>query len=252
MTEQIQLETRDRVLHITFNRPDKKNALTHAMYARIVEAMRAAEDDEGVRAILFTGAGDAFTSGNDLADFRDTPPLGDDAPVTQFLQCLISARKPLVMAVNGIAVGVGLTMLLHADIVYAAEAAVLQAPFVDLALVPEAGSSLLLPQRVGHARAAEIFMLGKKVGAAEAYDMGMVSRVLKADELMPAAVKAAAALAKKAPRSLMLTKQLMRGDTAVVAARMAQEGKLFGEQLTSPEVLEAIMAFMQKREPNFG
>ncbi|WP_417451803.1 enoyl-CoA hydratase [Kordiimonas sp.] len=252
MTDHIQTEIRDRVLHITFNRPDKKNALTHAMYACIVEAMRAAEDDDGVRAILFTGAGDAFTSGNDLADFRDSPPLGADAPVTQFLHCLLQAKKPLVMAVNGIAVGVGLTMLLHADIVYASEAAVLQAPFVDLALVPEAGSSLLLPRLIGHARAAEMFMLGTKVGAEEACTMGLVSRVLKADELMATATKAAAALAKKAPRSLMLTKQLMRGDNDAVAARMAEEGKLFSKQLTSPEVLEAIMAFMQKREPNFG
>jgi len=252
MTDHIQLETRDRVLFITFNRADKKNALTHAMYARIVEAMRGAEADDSVRAIMFTGAGDAFTSGNDLADFRDKPPLSGDAPVQQFLQCLLTAKKPLVMAVNGIAVGVGLTMLLHADIVYASEAAVLQAPFVDLALVPEAGSSLLLPARIGHARAAEMFMLGKRVDAAEAYGMGLVSRVFKPEELVPAATRAAMALAKKAPKALMHTKALMRGDTSVVGARMIEEGKLFGEQLTSPEVMEAIMAFMQKREPNFG
>ncbi|WP_417458332.1 enoyl-CoA hydratase [Kordiimonas sp.] len=252
MTDHILTEIRDRVLHITFNRPEKKNALTHAMYAKMVDAMRAADEDDGVRAILFTGAGDVFTSGNDLADFRDTPPLGADAPVTQFLGCLLNAKKPLVMAVNGIGVGIGLTMLLHADIVYASENAVLQAPFVDLALVPEAASSLLLPRLVGHAKAAEIFMLGKRVSADEAYTMGLVSQVFKADELAAAAGKAALALAKKAPQSLQLTKKLMRGDREVVAARMAEEGKLFGERLTSPELMEAIMAFMQKREPNFG
>jgi enoyl-CoA hydratase/carnithine racemase len=252
MTDQVITEIKDRVLTITFNRPDKKNALTHAMYTKCVEAMRAAEADETVRAILFTGAGEAFTAGNDLMDFRDNPPLGADSPVAQFLDCLLSAKKPLVMAVNGVGVGVGLTMLLHADIVYAAEEAVLTAPFVDLALVPEAGSSLLLPARVGHAVAAEMFMLGRRVTAAEALTMGLVSRVFKADELLPAAQQAAEALAKKAPRALMRTKELMRGDREAVGERMATEGKLFGEQLTSPELVEAVMAFMQKREPNFG
>ena len=252
MTDHVLIEVRDRVMRITFNRPDKKNALTHAMYATCVEAMRAADGDDNIRAILFTGAGDIFTAGNDLADFRDKPPLGADMPVAQFLQCLLHAKKPLVMAVNGIGVGIGLTMLLHADIVYASENAVLTAPFVDLALVPEAASSLLLPRLIGHPRASEIFMLGKKVSAKEAYEMGLVSAVFAAEDLMPAAEKAVAALAKKAPKSLQLTKKLMRGDLAQVGARMAEEGELFGQQLVSPEVLEAIMAFMQKREPNFG
>lgn len=252
MTDQVVTEIKDRVLKITFNRPDKKNALTHAMYAKAVEAMRAAEVDDDVRAILFTGAGEAFTAGNDLMDFKDNPPLGPEAPVSQFLQCLLTAKKPLVVAVNGVAVGVGLTMLLHADIVYAAEEAVLTAPFVDLALVPEAGSSLLLPARVGHAMASEIMMLGRKITAPEALQIGLVSRVLKAEELSAAADAAAAALAKKAPKSLMRTKELMRGDLDLIGARMAQEGRYFGEQLTSPELVEAVMAFMQKREPNFG
>ncbi|NVJ97872.1 MAG: enoyl-CoA hydratase/isomerase family protein [Alphaproteobacteria bacterium] len=252
MTDHIITEIKDRVLKITFNRADKKNALTHAMYAKVVEAMKAAEEDDGVRALLFTGAGEAFTAGNDLIDFRDNPPLAADSPVAQFLNCLLTAKKPIVMAVNGVGVGVGLTMLLHADIIYASENAVLTAPFVDLALVPEAGSSLLLPARVGHARAAEIVMLGRKVGAAEALEMGLVSRVFKADDLLPAAEKAALALAKKAPQSVRRTKELMRGDIAAVGDRMALEGKYFGEQLVSPELAEAVMAFMQKREPNFG
>ncbi len=252
MTDQVTTEIKDRVLRITFNRPDKKNALTHAMYAKAVEAMRSAEEDEDVRAILFTGAGEAFTAGNDLMDFKDNPPLGPDTPVAQFLNCLLTAKKPLVVAVNGIAVGVGLTMLLHADIVYAAEEAQLTAPFVDLALVPEAGSSLLLPARVGHAMASEMMMLGRRLTAQEALQVGLVSRVLTAEELLPAAVAAAEALAKKAPKALMRTKELMRGDLDVIAARMAKEGKYFGEQLTSPELVEAVMAFMQKREPNFG
>lgn len=252
MTDHIITEIKDRVLKVTFNRPDKKNALTHDMYAKVVEAMQAAEADDSVRAMLFTGAGEAFTAGNDLVDFRDNPKMGPDAPVAQFLQCLLTAKKPIVMAVNGIAVGVGLTMLLHADIVYAAEEAVITAPFVDLALVPEAGSSLLLPRRVGHAWAAEIMMLGRKVTAREGLEIGMYSRVLKADELLPAAEKAAVALANKAPQSVQRTKALMRGDIAEIGARMEQEGKLFGEQLMSGEFAESVMAFMQKRQPNFG
>ncbi|MCJ9429518.1 enoyl-CoA hydratase [Kordiimonas marina] len=251
MTDQVITEINNRVLTITFNRPDKKNALTHAMYAKAGDAIRDAAEDDGVRAILITGAGDAFTSGNDLADFRDTPPIGTDTPVRRFLDALVSAEKPIVAAVNGLAVGVGLTMLLHADIVYASETALLSAPFVDLALVPEAASSLLLPARVGHARAAEIFMLGKRVPADEALTMGLVSAVYPADALMPAAMKAAAMLAAKAPKALKLTKMLMRGDKDVVKTRMHEEGKYFGEQLVSSEVAEAITAFMQKRAPKF-
>lgn len=252
MTEHVLTEIKDRVMRITFNRPDKKNALTHAMYETVVQAMKAAEEDNDVRAILFTGAGESFTSGNDLIDFRDNPKMGPDAPVSQFLQCLLHAKKPIVVAVNGIAVGVGMTMLLHSDIVYASENAVMTAPFVDLALVPEAASSLLMPQRVGHARAAEIFMLGKKVTAPEAYEMGLASRVLPAGELMAAAEAAAVALANKAPQSVQRTKALMRGDLGAVGARMEKEGKLFAEQIGSAEFAESVMAFMQKRQPNFG
>jgi len=252
MTDHILTEVRDRVLHITFNRAEKKNALTVAMYARMVEAMESAEADDNVRAILFTGAGEAFTAGNDMIDFMQNPPLGEDAPVSQFLRCLLTAKKPLVMAVNGVGVGIGLTMCLHADIVYASDAAMLMAPFVDLALVPEAASSILLPARVGHARAAEIFMLGKKVSAAEALDMGLVSAVYSPEALLEATEAAAEALAAKAPTSLQQTKALMRGDLEVLAERMAKEGSLFGERLTSPEFAEAATAFMEKRAPNFG
>lgn len=252
MTDHVLTEVKDRVMHITFNRADKKNALTHAMYNKVVEAMREAESSDDIRAMLFTGAGEAFTSGNDLVDFRDNPKMGPDAPVSQFLQCLLTSKKPIVMAVNGIAVGVGLTMLLHADIVFAAEGAVISAPFVDLALVPEAASSLLLPKRAGHARAAEIFMLGKRVTAQEGYEMGIFSRVLKADDLLAQAEEAAVALANKAPQSVQRTKMLMRGDIEEVGTRMEKEAKLFAEQLFSSEFAESVMAFMEKRPPNFG
>lgn len=252
MTTDILTSIENRILTITFNRIDKKNAITAAMYAAMADAMASANDDDGVRAILFTANGDAFTAGNDLIDFRDNPPLTPDAPVSRFLRELVAARKPLVAAVNGIAVGVGFTMLLHCDIVYLSEAAQLQAPFVDLALVPEAASSLLLPARIGQAQAAEIFMLGKRVDAADAKTMGVASDVFAPEDLTAAAWKAAIALSKKAPAALQATKMLMRGDKDAISARMQEESKLFGAQLLSPELTEAVMAFTQKREPNFG
>ncbi len=252
MTTDILTNVQDRILTITFNRPDKKNAITAAMYGVMADAMEDANKNDDIRAILFNANGDAFTAGNDLIDFRDNPPRGPETGVARFLRELILARKPLVAAVNGIAVGVGFTMLLHCDLVYMSETAALQAPFVDLALVPEAASSLLLPARIGQAKAAEIFMLGKRVSAAEADAMGIASRVFPADQLAAGAAKAAMALSKKAPESLRQTKQLMRGDLDVISARMLKESELFGARLLSPELGEAVMAFLQKREPDFG
>lgn len=252
MTTDILVSVDDRIMTITFNRPDKKNAITSAMYGAMADALTDAQTRDDVRVVLFAANGDAYTAGNDLLDFRDNPPRGSDTPVARFLRAILMAEKPIVGAVNGMAVGVGLTMLLHFDIVYMAESARLQAPFVDLALVPEAASSLLLPQRIGHAKAAEIFMLGKWVNAEEALGMGMVSAVYKDSDLQDEAKRAAAMLAKKAPESLKMTKQLMRGDLAQAGARMEKESALFGERLQSPELLEAVTAFLQKREPDFG
>lgn len=252
MTTDILTSVNDRILTITFNRPDKKNAITAEMYGAMADAMEDANKNDDIRAILFTANGDAFTAGNDLLDFRDNPPRGPEAGVARFLRELVVARKPLVAAVNGVAVGVGFTMLLHCDIVYIAEGAEIQAPFVDLALVPEAASSLLLPARVGHAKAAEIFMLGKRVNAAEAEALGIANTVFPADALLSAANKVALALSKKAPESIRQTKALMRGDLDAVSARMLKESDLFGERLKSPELAEAVMAFLQKREPDFG
>lgn len=252
MTTDILTKIENRVLTITFNRPDKKNAITAAMYQTMADAMADANTNDDVRAVLFTANGDAFTAGNDLMDFRDNPPVTEDASVSQFLKQLVLAKKPLVAAVNGIAVGVGFTMLLHCDIVYLSETAQISAPFVDLALVPEAASSLLLPARIGHAQAAEIFMLGKRMSAAEAKTAGVASDVFAPDMLAAAAQKAAIMLSKKAPAALQQTKRLMRGDTDAVTTRMTEESKVFGAQLLSPELAEAVMAFMQKREPDFG
>jgi len=251
MTELIQTEIKDRVLKITFNRPEKKNAITRAMYAAMADAMADARTNNNVRAILFTGNGDIFTAGNDLIDFQQDRSVGETTPVMRFLEELVAADKPLVAAVNGIAVGVGLTMLLHCDFVYMAEDAVLQAPFVDLALVPEASSSLLLPNRIGQVRAAEVFMLGKKVTAKEAVSWGLANAVTGLEDLLQVAEKTAVILTQKAPKSLQLTKQLMRGDKDVLRERMKIEGVHFEDQLKSAEVAEAITAFLQKRPPVF-
>ena len=252
MTDLIKTNIENKVLTITFNRPEKKNALTHAMYTAMADAMEAARKDEGVRAIVFTGAGDVFTAGNDLIDFQQSGGLDAARPVVRFLGELIEADKPLVAAVNGLAVGIGLTMLLHCDFVYMADHATVSAPFVDLALVPEKASSLLFPALVGHVRAAEVFMLGKKVTAPEALQMGLVNQVTSGADTFAAALKVAEALAKKAPRSLQTTKRLMRGDKQALRDRIEAEGKHFSQQLQSAEVMEAISAFFEKRAPDFG
>jgi enoyl-CoA hydratase/carnithine racemase len=240
------------VLSIVMNRPEKKNALTHAMYAAMADALERVEQDAAIRVALITGAGDAFTSGNDLGDFMSAPPQGEDAPVFRFLRAISSAAKPVVAAVNGLAVGVGTTMLLHCDLVYAARSATFTAPFVNLALVPEAASSLLLPQRIGHAKAAELFLLGARLDAGQAEAAGLVATVFDDAALPAEAMTRAKALAAKAPNAVRLTKALMKRQPEPVAARIAEEARHFGVQLTSPEVREAITAFMQKRAPDFS
>jgi enoyl-CoA hydratase/carnithine racemase len=242
----------DGVLTITFNRPDKKNALTSAMYATLADALEAADTDPAVRVILFTGNGGAFTSGNDLQDFLNNPPQGDNTPVFRFLRAISAASKPLVAAVSGVAVGVGTTMLLHCDLVYAGESAKLSLPFVNLALVPEAASSLLLPAMVGHHRAAELFMLGEAFTPATAKDYGIVNAIYPDDKLLAEATAVAAKLATKPPTAMRLTKQLLKRTKGDVAGQMAQEGEHFRSQLKSSEAREAMTAFFEKRPPKFS
>lgn len=252
MTDFVQVERKNRVLAITMNRPEKKNALTHAMYAAMADALDVAESDDDIRVVLFRGAGDAFSAGNDMVDFQSPPPGDGERPVARFLRTLLAANKPVIAAVQGSAVGVGTTMLLHCDLVIVAESAKLQVPFVNLALVPEFASSLTLPHRVGEALANDMFLTGRALSGREALDAGIASRLVADANLQAEAMALAETVAAKAPRAARLTKQLVRSNRAELASRMEQEGKLFAEQLQSAEFMEAAMAFMQKRAPNFG
>ena len=236
---------------IRFARPAKKNALTVAMYERLNDALAEAAADKTVRAVVFGSTSETFTAGNDLGDFMGNPPTGEDSPVFRFIFGLATFEKPLIAAVDGKGIGLGLTMLLHCDFVYATERTSLVAPFVNLGLVPEAASSLLLPKLIGHARAAEVLLLGEPVSAQQAFAWGLVNAIVTPDQVMPRALETARKLAERAPTAVKLSKALMK-DPGVVKERMKQEGAHFVAQLASPEVAEAIGAFFEKRKPDFS
>ena len=239
------------IVTITFNRPDKKNAITVAMYQTIVNALNDAEHDAEVRAILFTG-NEIFTAGNDLDDFLRNPPQNTESPVYQFIQNLSHATKPVIAAVSGLAVGIGTTLLLHCDFVYAADNAKFSMPFTKLGLCPEFASSLLLPQISGYQRAAEKLMLGEAFSAQEACAMGFVNKVLPSAEVLAFAQAQAAKLVALPTSSLRATKRLMKGkQIAAVEAKIKEESVLFSEMLLSREAKEAFTAFFEKRKPDF-
>jgi len=251
MSDHVKIEQRGRVQLITINRPDKKNALTQEIYGVMAAALRDADERSDIGATVLTGAGDIFTAGNDLGDF--TTSLNDDEvpPVSRFLMALCTIKKPLVGAVNGAAIGVGTTMLLHCDLVYGCETTALQTPFVNLALVPEAASSILLPRRVGHALAAEMFLLGKTLNADEALQAGILNEVIPADKLLDHAMAKATALAAQAPSAVMATKALMRDSNEVLLERLRVEGEVFAKLLVTEEFGEAVAAFREKRKPDY-
>lgn len=242
----------DGILTLRISRPDKKNALTIAMYAAMADALERAETDPSVRAIIITGTADVFTSGNDVVDFLQRPPNSGESPAFRFLRAISTAGKPLIAAVNGVAIGIGVTMLLHCDLVYAAPESVFQLPFVNLALVPEAASSLLLPRLAGHQRAAELVLFGDRFDAAKAHEVGIVNAIFPAADLAAAVRERALALAAKPPSALRLTKALLKGKSTTVPERMAEEGAHFATQLQSPEAREAMEAFLQRRKPDFS
>ena len=252
-TAHILVEFDAGVCTITFNRPKKKNAFTIAMYTRIVEAFAEARGRGDVRVILLCGSEGVFTAGNDLMDFMKTPPTSSDSPVAQFLDHLLRCEKPLVAAVQGPAIGLGVTMLSHCDLVYAGESARFHMPFINLALCPEAGSSYLMPRLMGYRRAAELLFLGEPFTAEVAREYGLINQILADGAVLDRARSIAASLASKPPAALRKSKQLLRAGTqAAVAEAMDAEFASFAEALRSPEAAEAFQAFFDKRAPDFS
>ena len=245
--------TEHGVITITFNRVQRKNSVTAAMYAALAEALSAAAQDPAVRVAVIQGHETVFCAGNDIADFLEQPPKSADAPVFRFLNAISTFPKPLVAAVCGPAVGIGTTLLLHCDLVYAGDNAMFSMPFVNLGICPEAASSYLVPRLMGHARAAETLLLGEPFSAESAMEWGLVNRIVPPTEANALAQQQAAKLAAKPLSSLITTKRLMKkGQDAVVAERMKEEGATFSRMLTEPAAREAFSAFMDKRKPDFS
>ncbi len=235
-----------QILHIC--RPEKKNALTRAMYRTLADALRRADTDPAVRVILMRGEPDCFTSGNDVNDFLEEEEHAAERPAVQFLKAIAHARKPLVAAVNGLAVGIGTTLLLHCDLVYAAEDAWLQLPFTRLGLCPEAASSVLVPQLMGHQRAAELLLLGERFSAGKAREYGLVNEVLPAAQVLPHALAKALALAALPSEAVQTSKHLLkRSQQAGIDDIMALELVNFTRLLRSPEARAIMQAFLQRK-----
>ncbi|MDB5941278.1 MAG: Unsaturated acyl-CoA hydratase [Ramlibacter sp.] len=242
----------DGVMTITLNRLERKNSITSAMYGAMADAIGQAASDPQIRVALLQGHETVFSAGNDIGDFLNQPPAGQDAPVFRFLRGIASFPKPLVAAVCGPAVGIGTTMLFHCDLVYAGDNAAFSMPFVNLGLCPEAGSSLLVPRMLGYHRAAEALLLGEPFMAEAALEVGLVNRVVPPMEANGVARSIARKLAAKPPSSLAETKRLMKKELAQqVLQQMAQEGASFGRMLGEPAAKEAFGAFMEKRKPDF-
>ncbi|MEH0073762.1 crotonase/enoyl-CoA hydratase family protein [Pannonibacter sp. Pt2] len=244
----IRHESRDGVNLVRFDRPDKKNAITGEMYLALVDGLMAGEADSAIGCHLICGSPGAFTAGNDIADFMRFASQGDlsDTPVLKFLSVLARLEKPLVAAVDGLAIGVGTTLLFHCDMVYATPRTVLRTPFVDLGLVPEAGSSLLAPRIMGHQRAFALLCLGDAFTAEAAREAGIVNHVVNEADLETAAFDCASRIAARPREAMALSRRLLRGDRTEVLARMDEEALIFGQRLSSPEAATAFAAFMGK------
>lgn len=247
--EHVLVARENGVQTIRLNRPDKKNAITRAMYRAMADALRAGDRDADVRVHLFLGAPGAFSAGNDLADFMAVATGGDaGGEVWDFLQALAEAEKPVVSGADGIAVGIGATIHLHCDLTFATPKTVFRTPFVDLGLVPEAGSSLLAPRIMGRQRAFALLALGEGFSAEAALAAGLIYRVVGEGELEPAARAAAEALAAKPPQALKIARDLIRGPRDAVLARIREEGEHFSARLRSPEAAQAFAAFMARKK----
>jgi enoyl-CoA hydratase/carnithine racemase len=246
-------EALDAVARIQIARPERKNAITVDMYAALAEAFTAAEADASVRAILLHGQPDVFTAGNDVEDFLRRPPQGPDAPVFRFMAALSGAAKPVVAAVNGVAVGIGATLLLHCDLVYCADDSRFSFPFVNLGLCAEFASSLLLPLAAGYHRAAEKLMLGDPLSAEEAVEMGLVNRIVPPGQVLEHAGRQCARLSQLPVHSVRETKRLMKsGWSTAIARAIADENEALHRLIARPEAREAFQAFVERRKPDFS
>jgi enoyl-CoA hydratase/carnithine racemase len=234
------------VLRLTLCRPNKKNALTSEMYDALTHALGGAASDSTIGAVLISGAGGAFCAGNDIADFLAASESFTDPPSLRFIRTIASCPSPLIAAVEGVAIGVGATLCLHCDLIYAAPSALFRMPFVDLGLVPEAGSSLLLPQRVGLARATELLLLGDAFDAEHALRFGLINAIVPPDNLIAHALKSAQRLAAQPRAALAATRRLIRGDTARILAQIDAEAAEFAIALRSPEARAAFAKFMAR------
>jgi enoyl-CoA hydratase/carnithine racemase len=253
MTAEIAVWRDGSVQVLRIARPEKKNALTGAMYRALSDAIESGDADGSIAAHILIGSGGIFTAGNDLGDFlataRGAGDIGTD--VLRFIRLLPAIKKPLIAAVDGSAIGIGTTLLFHADLVYATPGATFATPFLDFGLIPEAASSLLMPQRMGYARAFEMLVLGNPMSTNDAVAAGFVNAIVPAEELEAAALGAARTLAQKPPEALAMARRLMRGDPAPILARTEAEVAGFRERLASPEAIESFTAFFEKRPPNF-
>ena len=249
----ILVHTEAGVCTVSFNRLARKNSITSDMYATMADAVQQASSDAAIRVLVIQGDETIFSAGNDISDFLEKPPSGEDAPVFRFLRNISTCPKPIIAAVNGPAVGIGTTLLFHCDLVYAGDNAAFSMPFVNLGLCPEAASSLLVPQMFGYHRAAEALLLGEAFFAEAALEVGLVNKVLPPTETNAYAQAQARKLAAKPLSALVETKRLMKGGQAdAVAHRMAEEGRSFGRMLREPAAREAFTAFMEKRKPDFS
>ena len=254
LSDLILTETRDQTLVVRINRLSRKNALTQAMYTALADAIKTAEADNNIRCILFTGSAECFTAGNDLGEFSAGMP-GDfrDTPVGRFLFGLATSLKPVVAAVNGAAIGIGTTMLLHCDLVYAGNNTRFQMPFANLGLCPEGGSSLLLPQWLGRVRAAELLMLGGVFSADDAHRLGLINQICEPAETESVALDTCRRISEQPPAAMRATRDLLnRAGFRILETTMLEEAKLFGERLQSAEAAEAFRAFAEKRKPDFS
>jgi enoyl-CoA hydratase/carnithine racemase len=249
MSEEILKSCAEGVCELRFDRPEKRNAITQRMYQALAAGLHAAAADEAVRAVLLSGAGASFCAGNDLNDFVSGPPFSSAHPVMDVLRTLATFEKPLIAAVHGPTVGIGVTMLLHCDLVVAAQGTQLIMPFVALGLVPEAGSSLLLPRLLGQPRAAELLLLGEPLAAAAAERLGLVNRVVEPDKLLDEARALAQRLVRQPAEALRATRRLLRGDPAELCARIEAEAQVFGARLKSAEFLAQVRALLGKGRP---